>query len=71
MVERVALRCSKLLYLFAYKASICYNNHNTNFVFAKGENSTNFSIFYLGQYRIILSADTASEVRQLLSQKRR
>ena len=24
-----------------------------------------------GQYRIILSADTASEVRQLLSQKRR
>jgi len=25
----------------------------------------------LGQYRIILSADTASEVRQLLSQKRR
>ena len=29
------------------------------------------SIAYLGQYRIILSADTASEVRQLLSQKRR
>ena len=27
--------------------------------------------FYQGQYRIILSADTASEVRQLLSQKRR
>ena len=26
---------------------------------------------YIGQYRIILSADTASEVRQLLSQKRR
>ena len=26
---------------------------------------------YQGQYRIILSADTASEVRQLLSQKRR
>ena len=25
----------------------------------------------IGQYRIILSADTASEVRQLLSQKRR
>ena len=25
----------------------------------------------LGQYRIILSADTASEARQLLSQKRR
>ena len=25
----------------------------------------------LGQHRIILSADTASEVRQLLSQKRR
>ena len=25
----------------------------------------------LGQYRIILSADTASEVRQLLGQKRR
>ena len=25
----------------------------------------------MGQYRIILSADTASEVRQLLSQKRR
>ena len=25
----------------------------------------------LGQYRIILSADTASEVRQMLSQKRR
>ena len=47
MVERVALRRSKVLYLFAYKASICYNNHNTNFVFAKGENSTNFIIFYL------------------------
>ena len=29
------------------------------------------SRFYLRQYRIILSADTASEVRQLLSQKRR
>jgi hypothetical protein len=27
--------------------------------------------FRFGQYRIILSADTASEVRQLLSQKRR
>ena len=26
---------------------------------------------FLGQYRIILRADTASEVRQLLSQKRR
>ena len=25
----------------------------------------------VGQYRIILSADTASEVRQMLSQKRR
>lgn len=47
MVDRVALRRAKLLYLFAYKASICYNNHNTNFVFAKGENSTNFIIFYL------------------------
>ena len=28
-------------------------------------------IQYLRQYRIILSADTASEVRQMLSQKRR
>ena len=28
-------------------------------------------LFYLWQYRIILSADTASEVLQLLSQKRR
>ena len=27
--------------------------------------------FLLRQYRIILSADTASEVRQMLSQKRR
>ena len=27
--------------------------------------------YFLGQYRIILSADTASEVRQLPSQKRR
>ena len=27
--------------------------------------------FFRGQYRIILSADTASEVRQMLSQKRR
>ena len=27
--------------------------------------------FHLRQYRIILSADTASEVRQMLSQKRR
>ena len=26
---------------------------------------------HVGQYRIILSADTASEARQLLSQKRR
>ena len=26
---------------------------------------------YSGQYRIILNADTASEVRQMLSQKRR
>ena len=26
---------------------------------------------FLGQYRIILSADTASEMRQMLSQKRR
>ena len=26
---------------------------------------------FLGQYRIILSADTASEVQQMLSQKRR
>ena len=26
---------------------------------------------FLGQYRIILSADTASEVLQMLSQKRR
>ena len=31
-----------------------------------------YSLYYLfRQYRIILSADTASEVRQLLSQKRR
>ena len=29
------------------------------------------SILQLRQYRIILSADTASEVRQMLSQKRR
>ena len=31
----------------------------------------NYNHEILGQYRIILSADTASEVRQLLSQKRR
>jgi len=31
-----------------------------------------YSLYYLfRQYRIILSADTANEVRQLLSQKRR
>ena len=30
-----------------------------------------FYFLVLRQYRIILSADTASEVRQLLSQKRR
>ena len=30
-----------------------------------------FTFEKLRQYRIILSADTASEVRQLLSQKRR
>ena len=30
-----------------------------------------FALKSLGQYRIILSADTASEVRQMLSQKRR
>lgn len=47
MVDRVALRRSKLLYLFAYKASICYNNHNTNFVFAKGENSTNILLSFI------------------------
>ena len=36
-------------------------------------NRLNFRLFRyaLGQYRIILSADTASEVRQMLSQKRR
>ena len=28
-------------------------------------------VVFLEQYRIILSADTASEVRQMLSQKRR
>ena len=34
---------------------------------------TQFSVpdYILRQYRIILSADTASEVRQMLSQKRR
>ena len=32
---------------------------------------TGRAIHSLGQYRIILSADTASEVRQMLSQKRR
>ena len=30
-----------------------------------------FNSYFLRQYRIILSADTASEVRQMLSQKRR
>ena len=30
-----------------------------------------YSQFIIKQYRIILSADTASEARQLLSQKRR
>jgi len=30
-----------------------------------------YSQFIIRQYRIILSADTASEARQLLSQKRR
>ena len=30
-----------------------------------------FIVLDIGQYRIILSADTVSEVRQLLSQKRR
>ena len=34
-------------------------------------NDTKMHFFALGQYRIILSADTASEVRQMLSQKRR
>ena len=33
--------------------------------------TSTYRSFTLGQYRIILSADTASEVRQLLSQKRR
>ncbi len=35
-------------------------------------NRLNFRLFRyaLGQYRIILSADTASEVRQMLSQTR-
>ncbi len=28
-----------------------------------------FILYFLGQYRIILSADTVSEVRQMLSQK--
>lgn len=28
MVDRVALRRSKVLYLFAYKASICYNDYS-------------------------------------------
>ena len=35
------------------------------------EHISNLSILQLRQYRIILSADTASEVRQMLSQKRR
>ena len=35
------------------------------------QTSSFWQVHLLGQYRIILSADTASEVRQLLSQKRR
>ena len=35
------------------------------------EHISNLSILQLRQYRIILSADTASEVRQMLGQKRR
>ena len=35
------------------------------------EHISTLSILQLRQHRIILSADTASEVRQLLSQKRR
>ena len=35
------------------------------------EHISNLSILQLRQYRIILSADTASEVRQMPSQKRR
>ena len=37
----------------------------------KSGRKQNSAKFKLGQYRIILSADTASEVRQMLSQKRR
>ena len=36
-----------------------------------GSHTLCYSNLFLGQHRIILSADTASEVRQLLSQKRR
>ena len=42
--------------------------HGTALVFEHG--LLMFELF-LRQYRIILSADTASEVRQLLGQKRR
>ena len=35
------------------------------------QHTADFGVQDIGQYRIILSADTASEVRQLLSQKRR
>ena len=39
--------------------------------FAKHNLSLKQTCLSLGQYRIILSADTASKVRQMLSQKRR
>ena len=42
-----------------------------DFYCVSGSQTRKGKIRHLGQYRIILSAETASEVRQLLSQKRR
>ena len=50
----------------------CSSQPQVNFQYRKGMVSFQQSVEnYSGQYLIILSADTASEVRQLLSQKRR
>ena len=54
-------------YFFNVKTQFCWQ-------FLSLKNQCYFTTFFAiaqGQYRIILSADTASEVRQLLSQKRR
>ena len=46
MVDRGAAHRSKILYAFAYGASICYNTRRAISFLPKAKNSTSFIIFY-------------------------